>query len=171
MPTSFQHVYLKSAGLHLPGAPIDNDGMDAYIAPLNRMSARIKQRILAENGIKQRHYAIDTEGKTTLSNAAMAARAIEDCLSRGKLTPGDVPFLASGSGGGDALMPGFANMIQGELAAPPLETLSVHGICVAGVGAMQAAAQAVELDNGHALGLAVASEMPSRLFKRSLIWP
>jgi len=167
MPTSFHQVYLKSAGLYLPGAPIDNAGMDAYIAPLNRMSARIKQRILAENGIKQRYYAIDPEGKTTISNAALAARAIEDCLSRGKVALGDVSLLASGSGGGDALMPGFANMIQGELAAPPLETLSVHGICVAGVGALQAAAQGIELDNGHALGVAVASEMPSRLFKRS----
>lgn len=29
-------------------------------------------------------------------------------------------------------MPGFANMIQGELSAAPLETLSVHGICAAG---------------------------------------
>jgi len=167
MPTHFHHVYLKSAGLHLPGAPIDNDGMDAYIAPLNRMSARIKQRILAENGIKQRYYAIDPEGKTTISNAALAARAIEDCLCRGQVSLGDVSLLASGSGGGDALMPGFANMIQGELAAQPMETLSVHGICVAGVGAMQAVAQGIELDNGHALGVAVGSEMPSRLFKRS----
>ena len=44
-------------------------------------------------------------------------------------------LLASGSSGGDALMPGFANMVQGELAAPPMETLSVHGICAAGVSA------------------------------------
>jgi len=167
MPIPFQQVYLKSAGLHLPGTPIDNDGMDAYIAPLNRTSGRIKQRILAENGIKQRYYAIDTQGNTTLSNAAMAARAATDCLANGKVALSQISLLASGSGGGDTLMPGFANMIQGELAAQPLETLSVHGICVAGVGAMQAVAQSIELDSGHSLGLAVASEMPSRLFKRS----
>jgi len=167
MPIPFQQVYLKSAGLHLPGTPIDNDGMDAYIAPLNRTSGRIKQRILAENGIKQRYYAIDTQGNTTLSNAAMAARAATACLANGKVALSQISLLASGSGGGDTLMPGFANMIQGELAAQPLETLSVHGICVAGVGAMQAVAQSIELDSGHTLGLAVASEMPSRLFKRS----
>ncbi|KAG1246091.1 hypothetical protein G6F65_020873 [Rhizopus arrhizus] len=63
-------------------------------------------------------------------------------------------------------MPGFSNMIQGELAAQPMETLSVHGICAAGVSAIQAAAQGVEM-GGHASALAVASELPSRLFKRS----
>jgi len=57
-------------------------------------------------------------------------------------------------------------MIQGELAAHPMETLSVHGICAAGVSAIQTAAQGVEL-GGHASALAVASELPSRLFKRS----
>ena len=72
-------------------------------------------------------------------------------------------MLASGSSGGDALMPGFANMIQGEMAAHPMETLSVHGICAAGVSAIQAAAQGVEM-GGHASALAVASELPSRLF-------
>jgi 3-oxoacyl-[acyl-carrier-protein] synthase-3 len=77
-----------------------------------------------------------------------------------------VSLLASGSSGGDALMPGFANMIQGELAAPPMETLSVHGICAAGVSAIQSAAQGIEL-GAHCTALAVASEMPSRLFKRS----
>jgi len=166
MPIAFDHVYLKSAGLHLPGEPIDNAGMDAYIAPLNRISGRIKQRILAENGIRQRHYAIDAEGNTTIGNAALAAQAVKACLANGNLDIGQVSMLASGSSGGDALMPGFANMIQGELAAQPMETMSVHGICAAGVGAIQAVAQGIEL-GGHALGVAVASEMPSRLFKRS----
>ncbi|MDB5829104.1 MAG: 3-oxoacyl-ACP synthase, partial [Variovorax sp.] len=75
-------------------------------------------------------------------------------------------LLATGSSGGDVLMPGFANMVQGELAAPPMETLSVHGICAAGVSAIQAAAQGIEL-GAHRSALAVASELPSRLFKRS----
>lgn len=145
---------------------MDNTGMDTFIAPLNRISNRIKQKILAENGIKQRHYAIDSQGNTTLSNAALAANAIKDCLKHGNLGLEQISLLASGSSGGDTLMPGFANMIQGELSAPPMETISVHGICAAGVGAIQSVAQSIEL-GGHDMGLAVASEMPSRLFKRS----
>ncbi len=166
MPVPFQRVYIESAGYFMPGEPIPNERMDAYIAPLNRMSERIKRRILAENGILTRHYAIDDEGVTRHTNAQLAAGAIRDCLRRGGAELSRVSLLASGSSGGDALMPGFANMIQGELAAPPMETLSVHGICAAGVSAIQSAAQGIEL-GAHRSALAVASEMPSRLFKRS----
>jgi 3-oxoacyl-[acyl-carrier-protein] synthase-3 len=166
MPIAFHRVYLESAGYFMPGEPVSNDAMDSYIAPLNRMSSRIKSRILAENGIKQRYYAIDQEGATVFSNAQLAANAIRDCLRRNDSDLSAVSLLASGSSGGDALMPGFSNMIQGELAAHPMETLSVHGICAAGVSAIQTAAQGVEL-GGHASALAVASELPSRLFKRS----
>ncbi|MGE8687208.1 MAG: iron-containing redox enzyme family protein [Achromobacter sp.] len=166
MPIAFHRVYLESAGYFMPGEPVSNDAMDSYIAPLNRMSGRIKGRILAENGIKQRYYAIDAEGATVFTNAQLAANAIRDCLRRHDSDLSDVSLLASGSSGGDALMPGFSNMIQGELAAQPMETVSVHGICAAGVSAIQTAAQGVEL-GGHARALAVASELPSRLFKRS----
>jgi len=166
MPVSFDRVYLQSAGYFMPGAPVSNEQMDAYIAPLNRMSSRIQRRILAENGIRERYYAIDAEGATVFSNAQLAAHAIRDCLQRGGSDLGRVSLLASGSSGGDTLMPGFANMIQGELAAPPMETISVHGICAAGVSAIQAAAQGIEL-GAHRAALAVAAEMPSRLFKRS----
>ncbi|QGW82316.1 beta-ketoacyl-ACP synthase III [Variovorax paradoxus] len=166
MPVPFQRVYIESAGYYMPGEPIPNERMDAYIAPLNRMSERIKRRILAENGILTRHYAIDEEGMTRETNAQLAAGAIRDCLQRGGAELSRVSLLASGSSGGDTLMPGFANMIQGELAAAPMETLSVHGICAAGVSAIQSAAQGIEL-GAHRSALAVASEMPSRLFKRS----
>ncbi|MFT0548799.1 iron-containing redox enzyme family protein [Allopusillimonas ginsengisoli] len=166
MPIAFDRVYLNNAAYFMPGDPVDNEHMDAFIAPLNRMSRRIKQRILSENGIQQRYYAIDTEGNPTTSNAGMAAEAIRACLHKAELSLDHVGMLASGSSGGDALMPGFANMIQGELAAPPLETVSVHGICAAGVGAIQAVAQGIEL-GGHQAGLAVASEMPSRMFRQS----
>lgn len=170
MPTRFDHVYVEAAGFHLPGPAIGNDEMDAYIAPLNRLSSRIKARILGENGILQRHYAIDTEGNTTMSHARLAANAIEDCLGRTDIRLDEAGLLAVGSSGGDALMPGFASMIHGELGAPPMETLSSQGICAAGVMAIKHAAQAVEL-GGHQHAIAAAAEMPSRMFKRSRFAP
>ncbi|SMC27090.1 3-oxoacyl-[acyl-carrier-protein] synthase-3 [Andreprevotia lacus DSM 23236] len=170
MPTRFEHVYIEAAGYHLPGPPVDNDGMDAYIAPINRISGRIKARILAENGIASRHYAIDADGNTVLSHARLAANAVEDCLQRAQATAADVSLLAVGSSGGDALMPGFAAMIQGELGAPPMSTLSSQGICAAGVTALAHAAQGIEL-GAHRQALVVAAEMPSRMFKRSRFAP
>jgi len=170
MPTEFNRVYLAAAGFHLPGAPVGNDDMDRYIAPINRISGRIKQRILAENGIQTRHYAIDADGNTEQSHAQLAAGAIRDCLRQTDTTLDQVSLLSVGSSGGDALMPGFANMIQGELGAAPMQTLSSQGVCAAGVSAIEFAAQAIELGT-HQRALAVAAEMPSRMFKRSRFAP
>ena len=74
MPTPFQHVFIEATGVHLPGPPVCNDAIDDYIAPLDRSSQRIKKRILAENGIRTRHYAIDAQGRTLMSHSALAAR-------------------------------------------------------------------------------------------------
>ncbi len=170
MPTRFDHVYVEAAGFHLPGPPIDNQGMDAYIAPINRASARIRARILAENGIEQRHYALDIDGNTTMSHAALAAAAIRDCAARAEFALDDAGLLAVGSSGGDAIMPGFASMIHGELGTRPLETLSSQGVCAAGVLAIKHAAQAIELGE-HRHAIAAAAEMPSRMFKKSRFAP
>lgn len=170
MTTQFSRVYLEACGYHLPGDPIGNEAMDDYIAPINRLSARIKNRILGENGIQQRHYAINKDGTTRLSHTRLAANAIEDCLQRANVTLNDVGLLAVGSSGSDALIPGFASMIQGELSAPPMETLSSLGVCASGITAINYAAQAIEL-GAHRTALASAVEMPSRMFKKSRFAP
>src|SRR5688572_10589823 len=166
----FNSVYVTSTGSFLPGAPVSNDDIDQFIAPINATSPRIKRRILAENGITTRHYAIDADGATLHSNAQMAATAIRNCLADAEVTLQDVTILCTGSSGGDLAMPGFANMVQGELHAPPMMTSTHQGVCAAGMAAMQHAASALELSqSGHAL--VAASEMPSRMFKRSRFAP
>ena len=166
MPLRFERTWIQGTGRFLPGPPIDNDGMDAYIAPLTRLSGRIKRRILAENGIRARHYAIDPDGRTVHACSAMAVNAIADCLADAGVRIDEIGLLACGTSGGDALMPGFASMVLGQMSAPPMQTFSSHGICASGVGAWEAAAASVEL-GAHARALVAAAEMPSRLFKRS----
>lgn len=170
MPTRFNRVYIQSAGCHLPGEPVDNQAMDDFIAPLNRISLRIKNKILSENGIQTRHYAIDNNGETICSHTKLAANAIHDCLARANATLTDVSLLAVGSSGSDALIPGFAAMVQGELGAPPMETLSSLGVCAAGISALEFAAQSIEL-GAHQQALVAAAEMPSRIFKKSRFAP
>lgn len=170
MPTRFNRVYIQSAGYHLPGEPVDNQEMDDFIAPLNRISLRIKNKILAENGIQTRHYAIDKNGETKTSHTKLAANAIHDCLKRANATLNDVNLLAVGSSGSDALIPGFAAMVQGELGAPPMETLSSLGVCAAGISAIEFAAQSIEL-GAHQQALVATAEMPSRIFKKSRFAP
>ncbi len=170
MPTRFNRVYIQSAGYHLPGEPVDNEAMDDFIAPLNRISLRIKNKILAENGIQTRHYAIDKNGDTLTSHTRLAANAINDCLKRVNATLSDVSLLAVGSSGSDALIPGFAAMVQGELGAPPMETLSSLGVCAAGISAIEFSAQSIEL-GAHQQALVATAEMPSRIFKKSRFAP
>ena len=170
MPTLYDDVFIAGTGFHLPGAPIDNEGMDAFIAPLNRISGRIKQRILAENGIRTRHYAIDPDGRTRESNAQMAAAAIRAALADARCDLSAIDLLACGTSGGDAIMPGFANMVQGELGAPPMHTHTSVGVCAASVGALAFAAGQVQQGDARR-ALAVGSDLPSRMFKRSRFAP
>ena len=170
MPTLYDDVFIAGTGFHLPGPPIDNDAMDAFIAPINRISGRIKQRILAENGIRTRHYAIDADGRTRESNAQMAAAAIRAALADASCELSQIDLLACGTSGGDSIMPGFANMVQGELGAPPMATHTSVGVCAASLGALAFAAGQVQQRDARR-ALAVGSDLPSRMFKRSRFAP
>lgn len=170
MATRFNRVYIESAAYHLPGEPIDNNEMDAYIAPINRISGRIKKKILEENGITTRYYAINAEGKTHTTHAQLAAKAIRNCLKKAGEDLTNITLLTMGSTGSDALIPGFANMVQGELGAQPMETLSSLGVCAAGITAINYAAQSIELGT-HSKAIVATAEMPSRIFKRSRFAP
>ena len=99
-PTFFEDIYLLNASAYLPGEPVSNDRIDDYIAPLNN-SARIKRRILQENGIQQRHYAITSEGKTIISHTDMACHTINSCLQQAKLSTADIDLLTAASSGTD----------------------------------------------------------------------
>jgi 3-oxoacyl-[acyl-carrier-protein] synthase III len=170
MALDFPSVFIHATGAFLPGEAIDNTQIDRFIAPLGSTSGRIKRRILADNGIVTRHYAIDEQGRTSHSAADMAARAVRACLADSSVGLDAVSVLCTGSSGGDLALPGFANMVQGELAAGPMHTSSHQGVCVSGVVALQHAASALALGE-HEHALVVASELPSRMFKRSRFAP
>ncbi|MDH5378475.1 MAG: 3-oxoacyl-ACP synthase, partial [Gammaproteobacteria bacterium] len=144
--------------------------IDRYIAPVNSQSEVIKNRILRENGIVTRHYGIDAQGNAINSTTGMAVDAIKNCLYTSNTTLNEITLLTSATSGGDVLMPGFGNMVQGQLHAPPMETRSHHGICASGIAALKDAANLV--DNGsHQNALVCASEFPSRLFKSTRYEP
>jgi 3-oxoacyl-[acyl-carrier-protein] synthase III len=170
MTIPYSSVYLVSTGSFLPGEPVDNARLDRFIQPLDARSERLKRRILADNGIKTRHYAIDEQGATRFSAARMGALAVEDCLRRSGVALNEVGVLCTGSAGGDLALPGFANMLQGELGAGPMHVSSHQGVCAASMVALQHAASTLEL-GAHQHALVVASEFPSRMFKRSRFAP
>lgn len=158
----FSRTYITRTSAFLPGESVDNEAMDRYIGSINKMSSRMKQRILAENGIRSRHYAIDEQGRSLYSVTSMGAKIVEALMDEIEAPQ----FLSAATTGGDCAAPGLANLIQGELHLPPMETLSISGICAASIGALNAAAQAIESGSAER-AIALASEFPSRLFKAS----
>ncbi len=166
MPAYFKRTFLNSVGSFLPGPAVNNEEMDAYVGSVNPQSSRIKRRILAENGIQNRHYGINKEGQTMFSSADMAIKAIDAALSKVNKNINEISFLSSATVGADLAAPGFANLIQGQYKAAPMQTMSFQGICASGIAAMKAAAQVIELQE-FKNAVAVATEFPSRLFKAS----
>jgi 3-oxoacyl-[acyl-carrier-protein] synthase III len=161
------HAYINSIGKFLPGSPISNDQMEDYLGKVKGQKSKVKNRILKSNGIQQRYYALDQHQNTTYSNSQMAAYAIRDALAHANLEPAAIDLLCAGTTWPDLLVPGFASMVHGELPEfPPLEIISTHGVCCAGVTALKYAVTQVELGKREA-AISVASELASRLFRNS----
>jgi len=159
------HAYINAIGKFLPGEPIANDQMEDYLGKIGDRPSKVRQRILASNGIRQRYYAIDQQQQTRYSNSQMAAFAARDALSRANLEPSAIDLLACGTTLPDLLVPGFASMVHGELPElAPLEIASLQGVCCAGVSALNYVASQIQLGKRQR-GLAIAAEFPSRLFK------
>jgi 3-oxoacyl-[acyl-carrier-protein] synthase III len=159
-------AFITALGKFLPGNPIDNESMEEFLGAIGGKASRVRKRILRQNGILNRYYAIDQKQQTLFSNAEMAASAVRIAMERAGLDLDEMDFLAAATSQGDFPLPGFASMVHGELKSPPCEIATVHGVCASGVMAMNAAMlQILHKEKRHAV--ACASEFPSRLFKSS----
>jgi 3-oxoacyl-[acyl-carrier-protein] synthase III len=78
-------TFITALGKFLPGDPVDNDAMEDYLGKISGKTSRVRQRILGQNGIRTRHYAIDRQQQTLFSNAEMAARAVREAVARAGL--------------------------------------------------------------------------------------
>jgi 3-oxoacyl-[acyl-carrier-protein] synthase-3 len=158
-------AYITAIGRFLPGEPIDNESMEAYLGTIHGKPSRARRRILKQNGIEARYYAIDRQQQTLISNAEMAARAVRDAVDRGGHDLAAVDFLAAATSQADHPLPGFASMVHAELGSPACEIATLHGVCASGVMALKTAM--LHLGSGKQTAVACASEFASRLFKSS----
>ena len=55
-------TYLTGFGRYLPGDPVDNEGIVGRLGGDDPVTSRIRGMILDQNGIRQRHYALDEHG-------------------------------------------------------------------------------------------------------------
>jgi len=159
-------VYITSIGAFLPGEPVGNEEMEDYLGRIGGKSSRTKSRILKENGIRTRYYAIDKTQNTVYSNTDMAARAIHETIGRSSVQHADIDYLATATTHSELIIPGFASMVQAAARLPVMEIANLHGVCGSGVAAIRSAYLQVKA-GGKRHALACASEFPSRVFKSS----
>lgn len=159
--------FITAVSAFLPGQPVENEALDAYLGKVDKISAKTKQIILASNGIKTRHYAIDPQtGATTHTNAQLAAEAVRLLLPADRQpSASSLACLCCGTSSPDQLMPGHASMVHGELGLGPCEVISTAGICLAGLTAMKYGAMSVALGLTHR-SIATGSELASTFMHR-----
>ena len=104
-------AYITSTGRFLPGPPIDNERIEAVLGLVDGKPSRLKKRMLDNNGIVTRHYAINDQQQTTHQNEDLAAAAATVCLERSPLEATDIGMLSCATSQGDLVLPGFGSMV------------------------------------------------------------
>ncbi len=160
-------AYITALGKFLPGEPVANDQMEEHLGRIGGKPSRLRARILKQNGIHSRHYALDCEGRARYTNCELAANAVRAAMQRSELDLSKIEYLAAATSQGDLMAPGFASMVHGELKLPPCEIASLHGICTSGVMALKSAYLGVR-SGERRNAMACASEFASRFFRPGL---
>lgn len=161
--------YLTRTGAFLPGEAVANADISRYLGTLAG-EHRVKRTILAVNGIKKRHYALDQQQRPTHDVYQLATLAAQDCLAGEAAT-----YLSAGSTNTPLVGPGISSRLHSHLAEAgllpePLEINSNSGICTSGAQAFVNAYRAVSLGE-HRHALCVGVEQPSAILKSKAIRP
>ena len=107
-------VYITALGTFLPGEPICNEEMESYLGEVNGKKSRVKERILKQNGITTRHYALDKNQQSQYLNADMAAFAVKAAIAKSQMQDADIELLCAATTQGD-LAAGVARRKSGAL--------------------------------------------------------
>lgn len=159
-------VFINKAGKFLPNEPVSNDDMETYLGMVDGKPSKARRIILRRNGIKQRYYALDKEGRTTHTNPQMAAKAIRALLDD-RLTIDDIDLLACGTATPEQILPSHGSMVHGEIGGQKnIEVVSFAGSCCTGVDALKYVYMAVSMGLSKN-AIASASERPSAWMKAS----
>ncbi len=158
-------IYINNLASFLPNAPVDNDHIEDVLGRVGDIPSRTKRRILSNNKINTRHYALDpATGLGTHSNAELTAEAVRRLQPTADFTPANIECLCCGTSSPDLLMPGHGVMVAGELQLPPCEVVTTAGICVAGMTSLKYACMNVA-SGAVTNAVATGSELASSFMK------
>jgi 3-oxoacyl-[acyl-carrier-protein] synthase III len=130
-------AYITRTAVCLPGAPIENDQIEAVLGQIGERPSRARRIVLRHNGIRRRYYVIDpASGAATHTNASLTAAAIRDLAAK-DFSLEDIACLVCGTSNPDQLMPNHAVMVHGELGVPACEVVATAGVCLSGATALK----------------------------------
>ncbi|MDD4241498.1 MAG: beta-ketoacyl-ACP synthase III [Smithellaceae bacterium] len=158
-------VYINDIAAFLPNEPVTNDEIEEVLGKIHDVRSRVKSRVLKNNGIRTRYYAIDRRtGRLNYTNAALTAEAVRRLHPYDRFSVMDIECLCSGTSMADVIAPGHGLMVAGELGLGPCEVISTSGICLSGITSLKAACANVALGlSGNAV--ATGSELASSLLR------
>lgn len=157
-------AFITASGQFLPGEPVGNEAVAGHIGRLSERCEREGRLALRRNGIRHRHYAMDARGRTDWTVARLAARALDDLLSRAEIDRSAIGYLATATTQNDVMVPGLASGVHGESGLPPLEISSYQSVCASSMMALKGAALQVAAGE-HRAALALGAEFASRYFR------
>lgn len=157
-------AYLTSFGKFLPGEPVPAERIEEYVGSLG--NPEIRDTVVENGGIRTRHFAIDRDQRTYVSNTQMASSAITEAIERSPIGLDDLDVLAVATSAGDFAGPALANMVHGDLMQKPVEIVAANGFCASSMVALKSAYLMVR-DGEQSNAAICGSELTSRQFKSS----
>jgi len=152
-------VFITRISKFLPNQQVDNDHIEDFLGMVGGKPSRAKNIVLRHNGIKTRYYALDENGKSTHSNALLAANAVRS-LFKNQSELDTIDLLAAATSTPDQILPSHASMVHGELKNSEIEIASFSGSCCSGMQALKYAYTSI-VSGLSEKAVSVASERPS----------
>jgi 3-oxoacyl-[acyl-carrier-protein] synthase-3 len=138
-------VYITNTSVYFPNEPVSNDEMEEYLGYIDNKPSKSKRIVLRNNGIKNRFYALNKQGKTTHTNAQMTALAARALFGNDSSKLKEIELLSCGTSSPDQMMPSHGVMVHGLLPeAAAIEVVSPAGVCCAGMHAFKYAYLAIK---------------------------
>src|SRR5476651_946578 len=142
---SVSQVYINSTSAFFPNNTVSNDEMEWYLGYIDGRPSKSKKIVLRNNGIINRYYALDKNGKSTHTNAQMTALAVKELFKDHPEKLKEVELLSCGTSSPDQMMPSHGVMTHGWLPETGgIEVVSPSGVCCAGMHALKYAYLAIK---------------------------
>lgn len=129
-------VFITGVSIFYPNESIDNEHMEDILGFAGDKPSRSRNIILRSNGIKNRFYSLNKEGKFVYTNAQLVANAVKGLFDE-QDTIDQMKVLACGTSSPDMLLPSLASMVHGELPVTNMEIVSFAGACCTGMQALK----------------------------------